>query len=88
MDENAEILWILAENTRHVGLVRPTGAIDLLLAVYFKITSGLGEFSLHLWSEDVTSSYNWIQVRPSRHHSISRLRRLPSLSVSKNIKGH
>ena len=47
MDENAEILWILAENVRHVGLMQPTRAIDLLLAVYFRITSGFGELSLH-----------------------------------------
>ena len=47
MDEKVEILWILAENVRHAGLMQQTSTIDLLLAVYFRITSGFGEFSLH-----------------------------------------
>ena len=47
MDEKLELLWILAENVRHAGLMQQTSAIDLLLAVYFSITSGFGEFTLH-----------------------------------------
>jgi hypothetical protein len=87
MDEKAEILWILAENVRYAGLMRQTNAIDLLLAGYFSITSGFGESSLHYGLPISTFSYNWIQICPSQRHSISRWRRLPSLSVSKNIKG-
>ena len=47
MDKKEELLWILAENVRHAGLMQQTNAIDLLLAVYFSITSCFGEFSLH-----------------------------------------
>jgi len=47
MNEKEEILWILAENVRHAGSMQQTRAIDLLLAVYFRVTAGLGESSLH-----------------------------------------
>jgi len=47
MNEKAEMLWILAENVRHTGSNPQTKAIDLLLAVYFRVTSSFGESSLY-----------------------------------------
>jgi len=47
MNEKAEMLWILTENVRHTGSNPQTKAIDLLLAVYFRVTSSFGKSSLY-----------------------------------------
>jgi hypothetical protein len=47
MNEKGEVLWILAANVRHADSTWRTRAIELLLAVYFRVAVGSGEFRLH-----------------------------------------
>ena len=46
VNEQEETLQFLAENVRHANSLQQSQSIDMLLAVYFRVTGGLGEFGL------------------------------------------
>jgi len=89
MNEKEEVLWILAENVRHADSMQQTGAIDLLLAGYFKVTADVGEFSLHyslpIWLSHILRcrSIRFITIRyPAREgHQVSQCR-----AISRGLK--